>query len=151
MVWGAILGGEQAAGDKLHPYTSLEEPTAASSHIHPISPPFPQAKGGCMSQTSAAENASGTFTSGKTQPVSRGLQYVTATITCGSNGLVPGPCVVFLRVKHARATAAQPHPCFQGRRSSASASLGSPFRFHLYVRAMDTLCSPSLLVTAAVC
>lgn len=67
---------------------------------------------------------------GNTQSVSRGLQYVTATITCSSNGFVPGLCVVFLQVKPAcashAATAAQPHLCFQLRRNTESASLGSP-------------------------
>lgn len=57
-----------------------------------------------MSQTSAAENATGTFTSGKgeTESVSPGLQHVTATTACGSDGLAPSSCVVFLQVEHPR-------------------------------------------------
>lgn len=70
------------------------------------------------------------------QSVSQGLQYVTATqyvtttITCGSDGSVPSLCVLFLQVKHAcasdAATAAQPNLCFQLRRNTESVLLGSP-------------------------
>lgn len=86
--------------------------------------------------------------------MSYGLQYVTATINCSSNGFVPSLCVVFLQVKHTCAShaapAAQPNLCFWMRSNTESRSL-PPFKFHLHIRNTETLCLPLLLVTTAVC
>lgn len=86
--------------------------------------------------------------------MSRGLQYVTATINCNINGFVPSLCVAFLQVKHTcaprAAPAAQPSLCFWMRRNTES-HLVPPFLFHLHIRNIETLCLPLFLVTAAVC
>lgn len=86
--------------------------------------------------------------------MSRGLQYVTATINCCSNGFVPSLCVVFLQVKHicasSAAPAAQPTLCFWMRRNTESLSV-PPFIFHLHIRNKGTLCFSLFLVTTAVC